>query len=231
MDDHQRDLPEAVDELAETLETLRTELREPPRGPLGLPRPPTPGEFRRLTEEYTLPALVSLLETSVRVLELLAASIRVAQSRPLDGEDDRPRTDPVVTVSRRTLRGLDDALADLQREGTDGGPADTRVRRLLQEARDLQREVDDRLADSTATPERSLRPTDPEPVEIEVQAGDEGEEDDGGEGVDVDVDRELEDIKRELDEDEFDRAPEPGDEESGGRPGDDADESETQNGS
>jgi hypothetical protein len=241
MDDRHRDLQESVDDLAETLETLRTELREPPRGPLGLPRPPTPGEFLRFTERYTLPALVSLLETSIRVLELLAASIRFGEGRTFEREDEgRERADPVAAVSRRTLRRLDDALAELQSAEPGDDPAERQLQALLEEARDLRAEVDERLAGTSTTPSGDPRPTDPEPVDIEVRAGDRGDDVDENDGVDVDVDRELEDIKRELDEDEFDRAPGPGDEEnddrrdedrSGSDDGEegDADRSETQN--
>ena len=120
MNDREPDLDENVDDLAETLVALREELRDPPDGPLGLPRPPTLGEFLRLTEQYTSPALISVLETSIRTLELLAAALRVADGRPLDGPStgrrgtDDPRGDRIATASRRTLRTLDDALADLQ---------------------------------------------------------------------------------------------------------------------
>jgi hypothetical protein len=241
MDDPQRDLQESVDDLAETLEALRAELRDPPRGPLGLPRPPTPGEFLRFTERYTLPAFVSLLETSIRVLELLAASIRFAEGRPFEERDDEPApADPVAAVSRQTLRRLDDALSDLQSAESGGDPVERQVQSLLKEARDLRTEVDERLAGASTPPTGRPRPTDPEPVDIEVRDGDE-EADDGDEndGVDVDVDRELEDIKREVGEDEFDRAPGPGGEDADRRDEDrsgpddrrEGDGSETQNGS
>lgn len=212
MDDRERELDESVDDLAETLEALREELRDPPEGPLGLPRPPTPGEFLRFTEQYTIPALISILETSIRTLELLAAALRVADGRPLDGPStgrrgtDDPRTDRIASASRRTLGALDDALADLQSAAAGGEPQNPELQRLLSEARDLRSEVDDRLADATA--ESAGRPGEPdpgpEPVDIEVRAGDDEPEDDGDDtderDAGVDVDNELESIKRELDE-------------------------------
>lgn len=218
MDDRQRDLQEAVEDLAETLETLRTELGAP-RGPLGAPRPPTPGEVLHFTESYTIPAIVSILETTIRALELLAAAIRLSEGRPVEGAargGDPPAEDALVDVSRRTLRRLDDALASLGSAAASEGAADPQLRRLVEDARDLRAEVEDRLEDATAADaaprSATRRRTDPEPIYIEVQAGDEeGAEADGDESAatDVDVDRELDSIKRELDGDEFDRAPDP----------------------
>lgn len=220
MDDSQRDLEDAVEELSETLTDLRAELREPPTGPLGLPRPPTPGEVLRFTEQYTLPALISLLETSIRMLELLSASIRLVQDGPIDPDrppssrDDGDRWDRLASVGRTTLEALDEALAELQTAAPSAQPAGPEVQRLLEEARDLGAEVDARLAD--ATTDRTGR----EVHEIDVQKGrDGGDADDGlqdprgtgrdGKGdvsavsgdetADVDVDAELESIKDELD--------------------------------
>lgn len=212
MDDRDRELATTVEDLAETLEDLRAELREPPRGPMGLPRPPTPGEFLRFTERYTIPAMISLLEASIRTLELLAAAIRVADGRPLDGDGTVRReataagTDRIAAASRRTLSTLDDALADLQSAAAAGEPESPELQRLLSEARQLRAEVDDRLAEATSA-EPPTAAGDPEPVNIEVTGGDDdaGPTDDGDraaddEGVDVDVDRELESIKREFEE-------------------------------
>lgn len=210
MEDRERDLADAADELAETLESLRAELREPPRGPLGLPRPPTPREFLRFTERYTIPATISLLEAGIRTLELLAAAIRVADGRALESDStDRgtgttPGTDRVAAASRRTLAALDDALADLQSAAAGGEPSNPEIQRLLSEARDLRDEVDDRLADATAENRATGRTA--EPVNIEVELGEDEAEEAGADGStgdhagDVDVDRELESIKREFDE-------------------------------
>ena len=238
MDDRERDLDESIDDLAGTLESLRAELGDPPEGPLGLPRPPTPREFLRFTERYTIPALISILETSIRTLELLAAAIRVADGRPLDGPAtgrggaDDPRTDRIAAASRRTLQTLDDALAELQSAAAGGEVRNPELQRLLSEARDLRAEVDDRLADATAG--SATRPQEPDPVDIEVEAGgdepDEGGESDDERDVGVDIDRELDSIKRELDEPRDDLDGESG-EEFGSDPLDDgADETDTDDG-
>lgn len=226
MDEREADLETTIDDLAETLEALRTELEEPPRGPFGFPRPPTPGEFLRLTEGYAIPALVSLLETSIRTLELLSATIRVADGRPLDGHGtdrrgrDPTRADRLAAASRRTLEKLDEALADVQSAAAGGDPESPELQRLLSEARQLRAEVDDRLAEATGG-EGDVS-GDSRTIDIDVQSGSDPSSDasdgadDGGGGNDsgddgensadaageerIDVDSELETIKRELDE-------------------------------
>lgn len=214
MAESERDLEEAVEELADILEDLQSELREPPTSPLGLPRPPTPGEFLRFTERYTLPTLISLLETSIRMLELLAASIRLVQREATESRrSEAPgaavsvRNDRVASIGRATLDALDDALADLQSAAAGGEPASPELRRLVEDARDLGAEIDARLSDATSDSRE-------EPYEIEIRDGSADEPADaerasragsddaasgGGEAGEVDVDAELESIKDELD--------------------------------
>jgi hypothetical protein len=197
MDDTEADLADAADDLAETLEALREELREPPRGPLGLPRPPRPGELLELTERYTIPALIALLETNIRLLELLAAAIRLAQGRPVDAETKarlkasefavaggREGLDRLTAASRTTLEKLDDALADLQEAAAEGTPENPEAERLLKQARELRAEIDDRLAE---VDER-------ERTDIDVRSEDADES--------VDVDAELASLKEDVSDDD-----------------------------
>lgn len=202
MDDTEAELADAAAELAETLEDIRGELQQPPQGPLGIPRPPTPGELLRFTEQYTIPTLIALLETSIRVLELLAATIRIADGRPLDGAGGetlrdlgREGEDRLAAVSRSTLEKLDDALAELQTAaaGGDPGPENPELQRLLGQARELRDEVDARL--EAATDGSSANALEPQP-----EAEEESEAED--EPIDIDVDAELESIKRDVDEDD-----------------------------
>jgi hypothetical protein len=203
-------LASAVDELADTLEDLRVQLREPPRGPLGVPRPPTPRELLRLTEGYTIPALVAFLETNVRMLELLAATLRVADGRPLDVVDEpgvleagsrtleaagRDGADGLAAASRATLARLDDALVELQVAAEGDAPDGPEVQRLLSEARELRAEVDERLSEaeqaSGSHPMSGSAGEEPEAT----AAGDEGV--DGPVGVDVE--EELDTLRRRAD--------------------------------
>ena len=224
MDDG-NDLEASVRELTATLEELQSELRDPPArtGPLGLPRPPSPGELLRFTEQYTIPALVSLLEANVRLLELLAAALRVADGRPIEATEELADAggrleavraggrEGVAAASRATLRRLDDALAELQTAAEGGTPDDPEVRRLLSRARDLRSEVDERLAETEA----ESTPAEETTGAVEVDVDGPGESDDGevdeepSDDVDLDVDEELETIRRQVD------GPDDGDEPDG----------------
>jgi hypothetical protein len=208
MDDRERDLSDAATDLSETLEALRTELEESSRGPFGLPRPPSPAELLRFTEQYTIPTVIALLEASIRALELLAAGLRVADGRPLDAvidrSDRRPGSrsldaieragrDRLARTSQETLRRLDDALAELQSAAA-GEPSDPELQRLLGEARKLRSEVDEQLtaAVSESTPQKT---GEDEPSDIEIKPSDDDQ-------IGIDVDEELASIKEDIDDDQ-----------------------------
>ena len=151
------DLSALLDELSGTLDRLRTELGEEGRRRPARrgeresgerdtvsrrtrrgPSVPSPGRFLRFTEEYTIPALIAFLEANVRALELLQGLLRL-----LDGGEVSDRR--VESVGRRTLGQVDDLLSDVQ--GTlEGQPSNPDARNLLDEARSLRTEIDDRIA-------------------------------------------------------------------------------------
>jgi hypothetical protein len=228
MDDRERDLAEATAELSETLEALRSELREPARGPLGLPRPPRPAELLRFTEQYTIPTVIALLEASIRTLELLAAALRVADGRPLDAASEasarrsgadaldavgRAGRDQIAAASRETLRRLDDALAELQSAAA-GEPSNPELRQLVEEARELRAEVDERL--SAAVPESDAR-SDVEREGSDDPTGGSTEREDDDIGIDVDA--ELASIKDDLDAERSADPDDENDDEGNGRDG------------
>ena len=148
------DLSARMDELEATLSALREEL-EPPRGPLGLPRPPRPREVLRFTDEYAIPTAVAALEANIRALELLQAGIRATDPERAAGEAGRAVRDRAADVGGATLGRLDRALADLESAlaGT-AGAQNPEARRLLAEARELNEEIRDRVdADDAAATE------------------------------------------------------------------------------
>jgi hypothetical protein len=195
MDDHERDLAETTAELSGILAELRGELEGPPRGPLGLPRPPSPAELLRFTEQYTIPTVIALLEASIRSLELLGAVLRAADGRPVEalaGRSERSGVggrERLAAASRETLQRLDDALAELQSAGR-GEPSNPEVQRLLEQARELGAEVDDRLDE--AVPEEGSPPDhDRSPESDATETGDE---------IGIDVDEELASIKQDVED-------------------------------
>lgn len=209
MDSQDDDLDELLSELSTTLSALQEELaeedgpsrsRSSTRGQL-----PSPGRFLRFTEEYTIPTLISLLETHIRALELLQGLLRLVNGR----EDRGDRSSSVVgnrrvrNTGRRTLDALDGALSDLQ-GALEGEPPDGEANSLLNDARSLSEEIDSRLsepgnAESGAENGETDERTDDGAIRIDVE-GPDTETDDSG----VDVDEELDTIKRELQDDDDD---------------------------
>lgn len=193
------DLAERVTELEETLAELRTELRQPPTGPFGLPRPPTPRELLRFTEQQAIPTAIAVLEANVRALELLQAALRLTDpGRAADAGATETR-DRAERAGRTALERLDGALADLQ-AGIDEGdlPADGEARDVIEDARGLSTEIRERLSADPATDDGSAAGTDGG-----ADDGDSRETDDDAEGpgVEIDVEGELRSIKDELDDD------------------------------
>jgi hypothetical protein len=171
------DVIEEVEELRRTVEELRAELRGPPRGPLGLPRPPTPREVARFTAEYGIPTAVATLEATVRSLELLQAALRAADPGGGDGVPGPAMRDRAERAGGAVLDRLDAALADLEAAVEEGGlPTNPAARELLLDARELTRETRDALAAGGAT------------------------ESDGAPGTEVDVEEELETIREQVHE-------------------------------
>lgn len=146
-----------ADELSTVLEELRDELkREQPRGPFGLPRPPSPGEVLRFADEVAIPGTIAILEVNIKLLETVQRAIRIVDtgSRARDrAEDARGRASEsasrLADVSEGTLRRLENSLSDLQ-SALDGGsvPEDGAAGELLTEARALRDDVESRLREA-----------------------------------------------------------------------------------
>jgi hypothetical protein len=220
------ELDELVSDLSTTLADLQDVLADERGGSRSRrqrrSRLPSPDRFLRFTEEHTIPTLISLLETNIRALELFGGLLRL-----INGRDDRQRsgTNPfggdrrVQRTGRRTLDAVDSALSDLQ-GAMEGEPTDSEARSLLDDARSLRGEIDDRLSDPSATREQtqsddsdhSDRSNDREnngAVSIDVTDGESDASDDNQNPDDeVNVDDELETIKQNIqDDDEDDESP------------------------
>lgn len=184
------DLAPLLEELAATLDELRGELDDE--------RPRRLRDLLQFTEQYTIPAVIAILETNIRLLELTAGAIRLADGRL--GERDGPgRRDVALDALER---GLDDLSGALR-----GDPTDPEARKLLEEARDLRREVRGRVAAAREPEPGETSDTAPDtseprgyrvPVEQEREEPEEREASEVQEANEVDVDAEIETIKREL---------------------------------
>lgn len=203
--DRDGELPRLADELSTTLTNLRDELergREPPRGPLGLPRPPTPRELLEFTDEFAIPTAIAVLEANIRALEALQGAVRLTRAGDRVGERGREARAHTEELSRGALDRLDDVLVDLQ-DALSGRPENPEARTLLDDARALRSEIDERLraADdrrpargpSQGGSERGRRPRNARESRPQDAAADE-------DGVAIDVDSELDSIRDEVGE-------------------------------
>ncbi|EMA36757.1 DUF7547 family protein [Halococcus hamelinensis] len=206
--DRDREMERLAGDLSTTLADLRDELdraSEPPRGPLGLPRPPTPGEVLRFTDELAIPAVIAILEANIRALEAFQGALRLARA----GDEVRGRSHEArartETLSRGALDSLDDTLVDLQ-GALEGRPENPEARTLLDDARALRAEIDDRLRETEhrsgsgrGSPARDSRDgrddTDRDPW-----AAEDDPDPDDDESVTIDVDAELDSIHDAIDE-------------------------------
>ncbi|WP_458209041.1 DUF7547 family protein [Haladaptatus sp. NG-SE-30] len=211
MSDDRDDLEERIQELETTIRDLQGELRQPPRGAFGLPRPPTPREVLSFTGEYAIPTLVAMLEANVRALKALQQIIRL-----VDPEYDSTRearselSSRADRVSRATLDRLESTLEEVEGALTEGGlPREPGARRLLEDARKLSEDIRKEVsagreqADAgrkTATERETATSIDIEDVESdtdeEVSAPAEDTTED--ESPEIDVDAELRSIRKEL---------------------------------
>lgn len=158
------ELERVAGDLADTLDALRQELEADRRGP------PRVVDLLRFTERYTIPAVIAVLEANIRILELLAGGIRVATGDEAPAE----RRGATADAARATLDALDSALQDATRALSGGTPANPEARELLQEARSLRAELDDRLERETGTrppsDSQSQDDTSKDPVSIDVDS-------------------------------------------------------------
>lgn len=226
MVDHDDELAAAIRELTRTIDELRTELddshRRPPLRP-PIPRPPSPGEFLRLTDEVAVPALLAALEASVRTLEAFQRGLKLVrterevrdQVRETAGATGTGASDRASELRKTTLSQLDTVLAELQRAvSEDALPADEEARDLLAEARELRDDVDTRLRNAgRARDLGSDRNDGRKTIEIEIDEPGADEPDDvdfpeetADPNPSVDVDAELETLKDRYSSDDADSA-------------------------
>lgn len=167
------DLEARLAELETTLEELRGELRDERGGP---PRPPSLSELLRFTEQYTIPSLIALLETTIKSLELLRGTLRLADpERELSTKRDRRRRGAsgsarLAGVRENAEAQLASTLSDLRDALSEADlPEESAPRSILQDARELTAEIEAELAESTRPAERGPPPA-TEPTESESPA-------------------------------------------------------------
>lgn len=174
LEDRLRSLEEQLDALQSDLQSQRRQFR----GPFGLPRPPSPREVLRFTDQYAIPTAVAILQAQIKLLELLQETIRLADrsDRAINQADSTRRQ--AQQTARDTLARIEQALGDLQGAISGNGvQAEERATQILEDIQQLNAELQESLDES--------------PVD---------------DGHEVDVDAELEAIKDEVDSNDTDSA-------------------------
>jgi len=169
------DLEERLDELEDVLAELRRDLkrdardrptrnrparprstgrREPPLPP----RPPRLSELLRFTEQYTIPALIALLETTIKSLELVRGTLRLADPGRGLKLDDRSgdAADRLADVRDGASAGLARSLSELRTALSEADlPEDAASRSIIEDARDLTAEIEARIEEGRRTADRA----------------------------------------------------------------------------
>lgn len=143
------DLEARLDELEDVLTELRRDLRESERARRGPPRPPRLSELVRFTEQYTIPTVIALLETTIRSLELLQGTLRLADPGRAVGDGRDATTDRLSDVRDGASAGLARSLTELRTALSEADlPEDSASRSIIADARDLTAEIESRIESS-----------------------------------------------------------------------------------
>ncbi|GAA0714833.1 hypothetical protein J2744_002238 [Halorubrum trapanicum] len=140
------DLEERLDELEDVLSELRSDLRETERDRRGPPRPPRLSELVRFTEQYTIPTLIALLETTIKSLELLQGTLRLADPGRSVAEGAEGAGDRLADVRDGASAGLSRSLSELRTALSEADlPEEAASRSIIADARDLTAEIESRI--------------------------------------------------------------------------------------
>ena len=146
-DDRRDDeLEERLDELEDVLTDLRGDLGESERDRRGPPRPPRLSELVRFTEQYTIPTVIALLETTIKSLELLRGTLRLADPGRSVAGDAGATADRLADVRDGASAGLARSLSELRTALSEADlPEEAASRSIIADARDLTAEIESRI--------------------------------------------------------------------------------------
>lgn len=174
------DLQERIEDLEQSIRAIQEDLEDQaPRGPFGLPRPPSPSEFLRFADEAAIPAAIAILETNIKLLEALRRVIRLMEAGERHRAEGATAAGDMENLASQTVSKLDTVIADLE-QVVEGTPPDVAGRDILEEAEALREEIRARVADA----------------DVDRPLTDDGVDSPEEEATTIDVDAELESIKR-----------------------------------
>jgi len=138
------DLDERLDELEDVLSELRSDLRS-----TDPPRPPRLAELVRFTEQYTIPTVIALLETTITSLELLRGTLRLLDPGRDVGDGTEATRGRLADVQNGAATGLARSLSELRAALSEADlPEEAASRSIIEEARNLTAEIESRIDES-----------------------------------------------------------------------------------
>jgi hypothetical protein len=100
----------------------------------------------RFTEQYTIPTVIALLETTIKSLELLRGTLRLADPGRSVAEGAEGAGDRLADVRDGATAGLSRSLSELRTALTEADlPEDAASRSIIADARDLTAEIESRI--------------------------------------------------------------------------------------
>ncbi|OYR39176.1 MULTISPECIES: hypothetical protein [unclassified Halorubrum] len=159
-DDRRDDeLEERLDELEDVLTELRRDLGESERDRRGPPRPPRLSELLRFTEQYTIPTVIALLETTIKSLELLRGTLRLADPGRSLADESGATADRLADVRDGASAGLARSLSELRTALSEADlPEEAASRSIITDARDLTAEIESRIEEGRREADAARRP-------------------------------------------------------------------------
>lgn len=177
------DLEERLDELEDVLSELRQDLRASERDRRG---PPRLSELVRFTEQYTIPTVIALLETTITSLELARGALRLVDpGRDLEPGSDAT-ADRLSAVRDGATTGLTRSLAELRTALSEADlPEEAASRSIIEDARDLSADIESRIEEGRREADAGRRRRDGDRDSDRPSDDDRRQRDEGAVHIDV----------------------------------------------
>lgn len=124
-----------------------------------LPRPPRLSELVRFTEQYTIPTVIALLETTIKSLKLVQGTLRLLDPEGTVRSDTEATAGRLADVRDGATDGLARSLSELRTALAEADlPEETASRSIIEDARELTADIESRIEESRRRADDARRP-------------------------------------------------------------------------
>ena len=114
-----------------------------------LPRPPRLSELVRFTEQYTIPTVIALLETTIKSLKLVQGTLRLLDPEGTVRSDTEATAGRLADVRDGATDGLARSLSELRTALAEADlPEEAASRSIIEDARELTADIEARIEES-----------------------------------------------------------------------------------